>query len=64
MTPTRHTDIRERQMDDDRELQEMLTAWRAGKWVVRVILVAGTLVVTLGAAFVTLRTAMGMAPHP
>lgn len=63
MSPNRG-DLRERELADSRELQELLTAWRAGKWVVRVILVIGTLVTTMLAAYWSLRNAAGLSPHP
>ncbi len=60
-------ELERRQDETDDELKEyydLLNAWRAGKFIVRVILMIGAVVVTIGAIVATTKTLFGLAPHP
>jgi hypothetical protein len=64
MSAGRVPDQRERRSDDERDLADLLSAWRAGKLLVKVILIAGSLVITVVAAVTSWKVFFGIGPHP
>lgn len=65
MSPPRtNNEYEARKADDDKTDAEIRSAWRASRWLVRVILVAGAVITTAFAAFVSVKSALSGVPHP